>query len=109
MLDRRTLLKLIASGTAFTAVSPQVVLAKTSGKHYAMVFDVRRCTGCLSCTVNCSIENQTDPGRERTVVNQLSLKKRRRRCHDRASQSMQPLRESDLRKSLSGQGNLQAS
>ena len=74
MLDRRTLLKLIASGTAFTAVSPQVVLAKTPGKHYAMVFDVRKCTGCLSCTVNCSIENQTEPGRERTVVNQLSLK-----------------------------------
>lgn len=74
MLDRRTLLKLIASGTAFSAVSSQAVLsAKTPGKRYAMVFDVRKCTGCLSCTVNCSIENQTQPGRERTVVTQLSL------------------------------------
>lgn len=74
MLDRRTLLKMMLSGTAFALVSPEVVLAKTKGKRYAMVFDVRKCTGCLSCTVNCSIENCTEPGRNRTTVNQLSVK-----------------------------------
>lgn len=73
MIDRRTLLKLIASGGAFKLVSSEAVLAKTPGKRYAMVFDVRKCTGCLSCTVNCSIENQTEPGRERTLVSQLTV------------------------------------
>lgn len=74
MIERRTLLKLIASGCLFKIVSSEAVLAKTPGKRYAMVFDVRKCTGCLSCTVNCSIENNTEPGRERTVVSQLSFK-----------------------------------
>lgn len=74
MLDRRTLLKLIASGTAFSLVPSAKVLAQTKGKRYAMVVDVRKCTGCLSCTVNCSIENRTDPGRNRTVVSQFPVK-----------------------------------
>ncbi|WP_346744422.1 4Fe-4S dicluster domain-containing protein [uncultured Turicimonas sp.] len=73
MLDRRTLLKLIATGTAFTFIPSSLILAKTKGKRYAMVIDVRKCTGCLSCTVNCTIENCTLPGVFRTEVSQFTI------------------------------------
>ncbi|MCI5851803.1 MAG: 4Fe-4S dicluster domain-containing protein [Sutterellaceae bacterium] len=76
MIDRRTLLKLVAGGAAFTLVPSGELLAKTSGKRYAMVFDVRRCTGCLSCTVNCAMEHGIEDGRMRTVVGQVAVKGR---------------------------------
>jgi tetrathionate reductase subunit B len=73
MLNRRSILKMAAGGVLLSLVPSSQLLAKTSGKRLAMVFDVRRCTGCLSCTVSCAIENQTDPGRGRTRVNQASI------------------------------------
>ncbi|MBR9728163.1 4Fe-4S dicluster domain-containing protein [Shewanella intestini] len=73
MLDRRSILKM-AAGSAMLALVPSAQLqAKTSGKRLAMVFDVRRCTGCLSCTVSCSVENQTEAGRCRTRVTQATV------------------------------------
>lgn len=63
-----------AGGAVFTVVPSAQLLAATPGKRYAMVFDVRRCTGCLSCTVNCSIENNTPAQRARTEVNQMTVK-----------------------------------
>ncbi|CAM4175239.1 4Fe-4S dicluster domain-containing protein [Shewanella insulae] len=73
MLDRRSILKMAAGGALLSLVPASTLQAKTLGKRYAMVFDVRRCTGCLSCTVSCSVENQTEAGRCRTRVNQASL------------------------------------
>lgn len=70
MLNRRTLLKLAASGVAFTLVPKSLLAAEPSkGKRYVMVFDVRRCISCMSCTVNCCMENHVSSDRPRTVVN----------------------------------------
>ncbi len=73
MFDRRSFLKLLSSGATLALVPSAELLAKTPGKRYAMVFDVRRCTGCLSCTVNCSIENNVPEGRARTAVVQQTV------------------------------------
>lgn len=74
MLDRRSLFKMLAGGVALSCVPSSLLLAKTPGRHYVMVVDVRRCTGCLSCTVNCSVENCVPEARARTAVNQMTVK-----------------------------------
>lgn len=43
-------------------------------RRYAMLIDLRRCIGCQSCTVSCTIENQTPEGAFRTTVNQYQVK-----------------------------------
>lgn len=43
-------------------------------QRYAMLIDLRRCIGCQSCTVSCTIENQTPQGAFRTTVNQYQVK-----------------------------------
>ena len=73
MLNRRSLIKVAAGGAVLTHIPSSILLAKTPGKRYAMVIDVRRCTGCLSCTVNCSIENKVPQGRARTEVPQITV------------------------------------
>ncbi|AXO20535.1 TPA: tetrathionate reductase subunit TtrB [Providencia stuartii] len=42
-------------------------------KRYGMLIDLRRCIGCQSCTVSCSVENQTPQGQFRTTVNQYQV------------------------------------
>lgn len=73
MLDRRTLLKVVGSGLTLAMVPQSEIFAATQGKRYVMVFDVRRCTGCISCTVNCSLENNVPGGRQRTDVVQVPV------------------------------------
>lgn len=73
-MERRSLFKLAAGSAVFTCIPTAQLLAKTPGKRYAMVFDVRRCTGCLSCTVSCSVENHVEAERARTQVNQMAVK-----------------------------------
>lgn len=47
-----------------------------SPRHrYAMLIDLRRCIGCQSCTVSCTIENQTPQGAFRTTVNQYQAQR----------------------------------
>lgn len=47
-----------------------------SPRHrYAMLIDLRRCIGCQSCTVSCTIENQTPQGAFRTTVNQYQVQR----------------------------------
>ncbi len=43
--------------------------------RYAMLIDLRRCIGCQSCTVSCTIENQTPQGAFRTTVNQYRVQR----------------------------------
>ncbi len=61
MINRRTLLKVMGASIPLTLIPTAQILANTStdAKHYAMVIDVRRCTGCMSCSVACAIENNT--------------------------------------------------
>ncbi|SUH37736.1 tetrathionate reductase subunit B [Salmonella enterica subsp. enterica] len=40
-----------------------------------MLIDLRRCIGCQSCTVSCTIENQTPQGAFRTTVNQYQVQR----------------------------------
>ncbi len=40
-----------------------------------MLIDLRRCIGCQSCTVSCTIENQTPQGAFRTTVNQYRVQR----------------------------------
>lgn len=37
-------------------------------KHYAMAFDLQRCTGCHACSVACKVENDVPLGNFRTKV-----------------------------------------
>lgn len=73
MFDRRTLLKIVGSGLTLALVPQSEIFAAAHGKHYVMVFDVRRCTGCISCTVSCSQENNVPAGRPRTEVVQVPV------------------------------------
>lgn len=73
LINRRSLLEMMAAGTAFVLIPSAQLLAKTADKRYAMVFDVRRCTGCLSCTVSCAVENKTSAGRSRADVSQVTV------------------------------------
>ncbi|MBE2894352.1 tetrathionate reductase subunit TtrB [Spirabiliibacterium falconis] len=41
--------------------------------RYAMLIDLRRCIGCQSCTVSCSVENQTPLNQFRTTVRQYEV------------------------------------
>lgn len=42
-------------------------------KRYGMLIDLRRCVGCQSCTVSCSVENQSPQGQFRTSVSQYQI------------------------------------
>ncbi len=65
---------MIAGGMTLVAIPSKAIFAQvTTGKRYCMVIDVRRCTGCLSCTVSCSVENNVPEGRPRTKVGQMSV------------------------------------
>jgi len=43
------------------------------GKRYGMVVDMRKCIGCQSCTVSCSMENLPPIGQFRTTVLQYEV------------------------------------
>lgn len=74
MINRRTMLKAMGSSVTLALIPTAHILASTNkdGKRLAMVIDVRRCTGCLSCSVACAIENGTPKGMTRNQVRQFS-------------------------------------
>ncbi|SEA73006.1 tetrathionate reductase subunit B [Desulfuromusa kysingii] len=75
MIKRRTLLKAMGATVPLTLIPTALIFAKTKtdAKHYAMVIDVRRCTGCMSCSIACAIENGTPKGMNRNQVRQFTV------------------------------------
>lgn len=72
MTNRRSFFKYLGVGVP-ALVSSRELLAATPAQRFAMLIDLRRCTGCLSCTVSCAVENGTSPGVYRTQVKQFTL------------------------------------
>ena len=74
MINRRTILKALGSSITLTLIPTAKILASNNpdAKKLAMVIDVRRCTGCLSCSLACAIENGTPRGMTRNQVRQFS-------------------------------------
>lgn len=75
MISRRSLLKAMGVSVPLALIPTAQIFANSSAdaKHFAMVIDVRRCTGCLSCSVACAIENGTKKGMNRNQVRQFSV------------------------------------
>lgn len=73
MIQRRSFFKLLGASVPLALIPSRELLAAGPGKQYAMLIDVRRCTGCISCTVSCAIENGTSPGVFRTQVKQFTV------------------------------------
>ena len=73
--SRRTLLKTIPVVTAGAVSSPVLAVEpeRGSGKHWAMLIDLRKCVGCQACTVSCHAENNVPVGQRRTHVTVTSV------------------------------------
>ena len=56
-----------------------------AGKRYGMLVDMRKCIGCQSCTVSCSLENQPPVGQFRTTVLQYEVARPGRGRHGHAA------------------------
>ncbi|WP_174509262.1 tetrathionate reductase subunit TtrB [Klebsiella oxytoca] len=81
-ISKRHFLKKLGVVTAGASLVPLVQAGTTfqpqrhggsEAHRYAMLIDLRRCIGCQSCTVSCTIENQTPQGAFRTTVNQYQV------------------------------------
>ncbi len=76
MSNRRTFFKYLGASVPLSLVPSRELLAAGPAKQYAMLVDVRRCTGCISCTVSCAIENGTSSGVHRTQVKQFTVEQK---------------------------------
>lgn len=44
-----------------------------AARRWTMIVDLRRCVGCQSCTISCSVENAVPAGSFRTVVSEYEV------------------------------------
>jgi tetrathionate reductase subunit B len=74
-MDRRKFLKLACAGVpALAALAPATARAAGGkGPRYGMVVDLRRCVGCQSCSVSCSVENRVPVGHFRATVGEFVI------------------------------------
>ncbi len=78
MDDRREMLKVTGASLAAVGLMSASLLkprplqaAQTGAPHWVMIMDLRRCTGCRSCTVACKAEYDVPLGAFRTVIKQV--------------------------------------
>jgi tetrathionate reductase subunit B len=74
-MHRRSFLRLVCSSAPLLgSLNAAEALADTcSASRYGMVIDLRRCVGCQSCSVTCSVENQVPIGRFRASVGEFVI------------------------------------
>ncbi|WP_272701220.1 4Fe-4S dicluster domain-containing protein [Desulfovibrio sp. Fe33] len=74
-MDRRKFLKLACAGVPALGAL-RAAEARAGGGNaprYAMVIDLRRCVGCHSCSVSCSVENRVPVGKYRASVGEYVI------------------------------------
>lgn len=73
-MDRRRFLKLACAGApALASLAPTGASAAGKTPRYGMVIDLRRCVGCHSCSVSCSVENRVPVGYFRATVGEFVM------------------------------------
>jgi tetrathionate reductase subunit B len=75
--SRRDALKTGAAAVAAVVATAVIPTAKAeaaqSGPRWAMVVDLRKCTGCRACTIACKAEYGVSLGRFNTVVKNVEF------------------------------------
>lgn len=76
-MKRRSFLKFVCVGapTLGSLSAAEVLAAGGGSSRYGMLIDLRRCVGCQSCTVSCSVENRLPVGKFRASVGEYVVHK----------------------------------
>ena len=72
--SRRAFLRGIPIVTMGAVSLPAAAAATSSGAHWGMLVDLRKCIGCQACTVACINENDVPEGSFRTIVSTYAVK-----------------------------------
>ena len=72
--SRRAFLRGIPIVTMGAVSLPAAGATTSSGAHWGMLVDLRKCIGCQACTVACINENDVPEGSFRTIVSTYAVK-----------------------------------